>query len=97
MNTVALYIGYIVIFLVAIALIGLSLLALLSMIVGCYRVIKCRQTFFLIRRYEVTNIYKASKVAIQFLSDKGISPEHTLREAQIMIENYRKRNDIKED
>lgn len=97
MNTIALYIGYTVIGLVAFALIGLSLLALYATVLGFYRVIKYKQTSRLIKKYETQNMYKASKTAIDFLVSKGIEPYNTIGEALTIIERYRKRYDIKED
>ena len=70
MDTTALYIGYIVLGLIAVAL---------------------------IRKYETRNMYKACKVATQFLISKGVSEENTLQEAKDMIEKYRKRYKITED
>lgn len=96
MNTAALYIGYIVIGLVAFALIGLSLLSLYATVLGFYRVIKYKQTSRLIKKYETRNMYKASKIAIDFLVSKGIEPYNTIQEALGMIERYRKRNGIEE-
>lgn len=42
-------------------------------------------------------MYKACKVATQFLISKGVSEENTLQEAQDMIEKYRKCYKITED
>lgn len=97
METIALYIGYIVIVLIAVALICLSLLVVWSTIIGLYRIIKCKKTSRLIRKYETRNMYKACKVATKFLISKGVSEENTLKEAQYMIEKYRRRYNIKED
>lgn len=97
MNTIALYLGYIVIGLVAIGLIGLLLLTLYTTVLGFYRVIKYKQTSILIKKYETKNMYKASKIAVDFLVSKGISPCNTIGEALGMIENYRKRYKIKEE
>lgn len=97
MNTIALYLGYIVIGLVAIGLIGLLLLTLYTTVLGFYRVIKYKQTSRLIKKYETKNMYKASKIAVDFLVSKGISPCNTIGEALGMIENYRKRYKIKEE
>ena len=56
-----------------------------------------KQTSRLIRKYETRNMYKACKVATQFLISKGVSEENTLQEAKDMIEKYRKRYKITED
>lgn len=97
METIALYMGYIVIGLIGVILIGLLLLVLFGTIMGLYRIVKYKQTSHLIKKYETKAMYKACKVATQFLISKGIHPENTLEEAQNMIENYRRRYKIKED
>lgn len=97
METIALYIGYIVIGLIGVVLIGLVLLFLWSTAIGIYRIIEYKQTSHLIKKYEAKAMYKACKVATQFLISKGIHPENTLEEAQNMIEKYRRRYKIKED
>lgn len=97
MNTIALYLGYIVIGLVAFSLIGLFLLTLYGIFVGFYRIVKYRQTSRLIIKYETKNMYKASKIAVDFLVSKGISPCNTIGEALGMIENYRKRYKINDE
>lgn len=97
MNTIALYIGYIVLGLIAVALICLSILVVWGIIIGLYRILNYKQTSRLIRKYETRNMYNACKVATQFLISKGVSEENTLQEAQDMIEKYRKRYKITED
>lgn len=97
MNTIALYLGYTVIGLVAFALAGLTLLTLYATVLGFCRVIKYKQTSRLIKKYETKNMYKASKIAVDFLVSKGIEPYNTIGEALGMIERYRKRNDIMEE
>lgn len=97
MNTIALYLGYTVIGLVAFALIGLTILTLYATLLGLYRVIKYKQTSRLIKKYEQKNMYKASKIAVDFLVSKGIEPYNTIGEALGMIERYRKRNDINDE
>lgn len=97
MDTIALYIGYIVLGIIAVALIGLFFIVMWSTIIGIYRILKYKQTSRLIRKYETRAMYKACKVATQFLISKGVSPEDTLKEAQYMIERYRKRYKITED
>lgn len=97
MDTIALYIGYIVLGIIAVALIGLFFIVMWSTIIGIYRILKYKQTSRLIRKYETRAMYKACKVATQFLISKGVSPENTLKEAQYMIERYRKRYKITED
>lgn len=97
MNTAALYIGYIVIGLVAVALICLFFLVVWDTIIGLYRILKYKQTSRLIRKYETRNMYKACKIATKFLISKGVSEENTLKEAQEMIERYRRRYKITED
>lgn len=95
MNTIALYIGYIVIGVIAVVLICLSFLVVWGTIIGLSRILKYKQTSRLIRKYETRNMYKACKVATQFLISKGVSEENTLKEAQDMIEKYRRRYNIK--
>lgn len=97
MDTAALYIGYIVIGLLAIALIGFILLTLLGTVLGLYRIIKYKRTICLLTKYEEKNMYKACKVAAQFLLSKGLSQEDTLQDVMNMIENYRRHCRIKED
>ena len=97
MDTIALYIGYIVLGIIAVALIGLFFIVMWATIIGIYRILKYKQTSRLIRKYETRAMYKACKVATQFLISKGVSPENTLKEAQYMIERYRKRYKITED
>lgn len=97
METVALYIGYLIIWLIAVLLLGLSLCVMCSTILGLYRIIKYKHTFRLLKRYETRSIYKTSKAATQFLISIGISPEDTLKEAQNLIEKYRIRYKISED
>ena len=97
MNTIALYIGYIVIGLIAVVLICLSFLVVWGTIIGLYRILKYKQTSQLIKKYETRSMYKACKVAVQFLISKGVSEESTLKEAQDMIEKYRRRYNIKEE
>ncbi len=97
MDTIALYIGYIVLGLIAVALICMSFLIVWGTIIGLYRILKYKQTSRLIRKYETRNMYKACKVATQFLISKGVSEENTLQEAKDMIEKYRKRYKITED
>ena len=97
MNTIALYIGYIVIGLIAVVLICLSFLVVWGTIIGLYRILKYKQTSQLIKKYETRSMYKACKVAVQFLISKGVSEENTLKEAQDMIEKYRRRYNIKEE
>lgn len=97
MNTIALYIGYIVIGLIAVVLICLSFLVVWGTIIGLYRILKYKQTSQLIKKYETRSMYKACKVAVQFLISKGVSEENTLKEAQDMIEKYRRRYKIKEE
>lgn len=95
MNTIALYIGYIVIGLIVVVLICLSFLVVWGTIIGLYRILKYKQTSQLIKKYETRNMYKACKVATQFLISKGVSEENTLKEVQDMIEKYRRRYNIK--
>lgn len=95
METIALYIGYIIIGLIAVALICLSLLVVWGTIIGLYRIIKYKQTSRLIKKYETRAMYKACNVAVHFLISKGVSPDNTLKETFEMIENYRKRYNIK--
>lgn len=97
MDTIALYIGYIVLGLIAVALICMSFLIVWGTIIGLYRILKYKQTSRLIRKYETRNMYKACKVATQFLISKGVSEENTLQEAKDMIEKYRKRYKITVD
>lgn len=97
MNTIALYLGYTVIGLVAFALIGLSLLVILTTVMGFYRAFKYKETSRLIKKYEQKNMYKASKIAVDFLVSKGIAPCNTIGEALALIENYRKIYKIEED
>lgn len=97
MNTIALYIGYIVIGLIAVVLICLSFLVVWGTIIGLYRILKYKQTSQLIKKYETRSMYKACKVAVKFLISKGVSEENTLKEAQDMIEKYRRRYNIKEE
>lgn len=97
MNTIALYIGHIVIGLIAFALICLSILVVWSTIIGLYRILKYKQTSRLIRKYETRNMYKACKIATKFLISKGVSEENTLKEVQEMIEKYRRRYKITKD
>lgn len=97
MDTIALYIGYIVLGLIAVALICMSFLIVWGTIIGLYRILKYKQTSRLIRKYETRNMYKACKVATQFLISKGVSEENTLQEAKDMIEKYRKHYKITED
>lgn len=96
MDQAALYIGYSVIGLVAFALIGLSLLTLWCTILGFYRVLKYKQTSRLIKKYETKNMYKASKIAVDFLMSKGVCPYYKIGEVLDIIERYRKRNKIEE-
>lgn len=42
-------------------------------------------------------MYKASKIAVDFLVSKGIDPCNTIGEALKMIENYRKRYKIDDE
>lgn len=42
-------------------------------------------------------MYKASKIAVDFLVSKGIDPCNTIGEALAMIENYRKRYKIDDE
>lgn len=97
MDTIALYIGYTVVGLVAFVLIWLSLLTLWGTVLGFYRVLKYKQTSRLIKKYETRNIYKASKIAIDFLMSKGVCPDYKISEVLDMIERYRKRNKIEEE
>lgn len=96
MDTIALYLGYIVIGLVAIALVGLFLLILCGIFEDFYRIIKCKRTSRLIVKYEARNVYKASKIAVDFLVSKGISPCNTIGEALKMVENFRERYNIED-
>ncbi len=97
MDTIALYIGYIVLGLIAVVLICMFFLIVWGTIIGLYRILKYKQTSRLIRKYETRDMYKACKVATQFLISKGVSEENTLQEAKDMIEKYRKRYKITED
>lgn len=97
MNEIALLIGYTVIVLIAVALIGFVFAILYSISIGLYRIIKYKLTSCLIQKYETKNMYKASKIAVDFLVSKGISPCNTIGEALGMIERYRKRYKIEED
>ena len=97
MDTIALYIGYIVLGLIAVALICMSFLIVWGTIIGLYRILKYKQTSQLIKKYETRSMYKACKVAVQFLISKGVSEENTLQEAKDMIEKYRKHYKITED
>lgn len=97
MDTIALYIGYIVLGLIAVVLICKFFLIVWVTIIGLYRILKYKQTSRLIRKYETRDMYKACKVATQFLISKGVSEENTLQEAKDMIEKYRKRYKITED
>ena len=65
--------------------------------IGLYRILKDKQTSQLIKKYETRSMYKACKVAVQFLISKGVSEENKLKEAQDMIEKYRRRYNIKEE
>lgn len=97
METTALYIGYAVMVLIVIALIGMSLLVLSGTALGLYRILKYKQTSRFIRKHETKAMYKTCKVAVQFLISKGVSPENTLEEALGMIEKYKKHFKIKGD
>ena len=44
MDTIALYIGYIVLGIIAVALIGLFFIVMWSTIIGIYRILKYKQT-----------------------------------------------------
>lgn len=94
MEQLALYLGYIVIILIALSLIGLSIIALCGTALGFYRIIKYKQTSKLIRKYETSNMYKASKIAVDFLMSKGISEDNKIGEVLRMMERYRKRYNI---
>ena len=96
MEQLALYLGYIVIILIALSLIGLSIVALYATALGIYRVIQYKQTSKLIRKYETINMYKASKIAVDFLMSKGISEDDKIGEVLRMMERYRKRYNIEE-
>ncbi len=97
METIALYIGYIVIGLIALILVGALLLILYVIIIGWYRIIKYKQTIRFFTKHQAKDMYKACKVAAQFLISKGASPDNTLEEVLNMIENYRKRYKITEN
>lgn len=67
METTALYIGYIVIGLIVLVLIGFLLIVLSSTTLGIYRVIKYKQTIRLIKKYET----KAMLILRKTSSDKS--------------------------
>lgn len=97
METTALYIGYILIVLIALVLVGMCLLALWTTVFSLYRIIKYKQTIRFLKKHEQKDMHKACKVAVQFLISKGVTRDNTLEEVLNMIENYRKRCKIKED
>lgn len=97
MDTIALYIGYIVIGLIALVLICLSLLTLYATAVGLFRIIEYKQTSRFIKKYEPRAMYKTCKVAVEFLISKGLHKDNTLEEALIKIERFGKRFKIKEN
>lgn len=97
MNTIALYIGYLIIGLFVFALIGLLLLITYATVLDLYRVFKYKQTSRFIKKYETRNMYKSCKTAVNFLLSKGISPNNTVAEVLDKIENYRKLYNIKEE
>lgn len=94
MDQAALYLGYAIMVIIAIAIVGIVLLELLSISIGIYRIIKYKQTSKLISKYEARNLYKTSKTAVDFLMSKGIYPDNKISEVLDMIERYRKRNKI---
>lgn len=97
METTALYIGYILIGLIALVLVGMCLLVLWTTVFSLYRIIKYKQTIRFLKKHEQKDIYKACKVAVQFLISKGLTRDNTLEEVLNMIENYRIRCKIKEE
>lgn len=97
METTALYIGYILMGLIALVLVGMSLLVLWATAFGLYRIIKYKQSIRFLKNHQQKDIYKACKIAVQILISQGISPNDTLEEASNMIENYRIHCKIKED
>lgn len=97
METVALYIGYIIIALIFLIVIGFLLLVLWGVGLALYRIAKYKQTLRFIAKHETKDMYKACDVAVKFLISKVSSPDKTLREVQSLIEAYGKRYKIKED
>lgn len=97
METTALYMGYLLMGLIALVLVGTYLLVLYATVMGLYRIIKYKQTIRFLKKHEQKNIYKACKVAVQFLISKGVTRDYTLEEVLNTIENYRRRCKIKED
>lgn len=97
MEAVALYIGYIVIALIILVVIGFLLLVLWGVGLALYRIAKYKQTLRFIARHETKDMYKACDVAVKFLISKVSSPDITLREVQDLIGDYGKRYKIKED
>lgn len=97
METTALYIGYILIGLIALVLVGMCLLVLWTTVFSLYRIIKYKQTIRFLKKHEEKDMYKACKVAVQFLISKGVTRDNTLEEVLNMIENYRIRCKIKEE
>lgn len=97
METTALYMGYLLMGLIALVLVGTYLLVLYATVMGLYRIIKYKQTIRFLKKHEQKNIYKACKVAVQFLISKGVTRDYTLEEVLNTIENYRRRCKINED
>ena len=97
MDTIALYIGYIVIGLIALVLICFSVVTLYATAVGLFRITKYKKTSRFIKNHEAKAMYKTAKVAVEFLISKGVCRDNTLGEAENMIERFQQVFKVKED
>ena len=90
MNTIALYIGYVILGILGFALLVFAILVLWLTVAAFYRIIKTKQTIWFMRKYEDKVAYYAMKTALQYLLSKGASRNDTLD----TVEKFRKINSI---
>jgi len=94
MNTIALYIGYVILGILGLALLVLVILVLWLTVAAFYRIIKTKQTIRFMCKYENKVAYDAMKTALQYLLSKGASRNDTLETVESLIEKFRKINRI---
>lgn len=94
MNTIALYIGYVILGILGFALLVLAMLVLWLTVAAFYRIIKTKQTIRFMCKYENKVAYDAMKTALQYLLSKGASRNDTLETVESLIEKFRKINRI---
>lgn len=90
MDKLAIYIGYVVLFLLGIFLILLLLFAIYDTISAIYQIATKRLTIFYFKKLCAKQTYEVAKEAVTCLKKMGAHDSNTIEEIKFMIERFRK-------